>query len=83
MPKGSSKKGRKREDAAQAAVRVMQTIAEKSEAEPEITDDMRRAAATFGRIGGLIGGPKRAEALSPRRRAEIAKKAAQARWKKP
>ena len=30
--------------------------------------------------GGRIGGPKRAAALSPERRKEIAKRAAQARW---
>jgi len=86
MPKGSSKrskKPRKREDEAQAAVRVMETIAAKHEhAEPEIeiTDEMRAAAAVFGRIGGKIGGPARAAKLSPKKRSEIAKKAAAARW---
>ena len=86
MPKGSSKKPRKREDEAQAAVRVINTIAAKSEeCEPpiEITDEMRAAAAAFGRIGGKIGGPARAAALSPKKRSEIAKRAAAARWKKP
>lgn len=84
MPKGSSKKPRKkREDEAQAAVRIMATIAAKSEEETpvEITDEMRAAAAAFGRIGGKIGGPARAAALSPKKRSEIAKAAAQARWK--
>jgi hypothetical protein len=33
-----------------------------------------------GRKGGLKGGKARAEKLSPARRSEIAKKAAQARW---
>jgi hypothetical protein len=33
-----------------------------------------------GRRGGLKGGKTRAERLSPERRSEIAKKAAQARW---
>ena len=32
------------------------------------------------RNGGLIGGKKRAEGLTPDRRSEIAKVAAQARW---
>lgn len=85
MPKASSKRPKKkREDEAQSAVRVMNTIAEKSErdAEPVITDEMRAAAAAFGRIGGKIGGKKRAETLSPSRRAEIAKQAAAARWGK-
>ena len=85
MPKGSSKKPRKREDEAQAAVRIMETIAAKHETpepEVEITDEMRAAAAAFGRIGGKIGGKRRAESLSRKRRSEIAKKAAAARWAK-
>jgi len=81
MPKGSRKRP-KREDEAQAAVRVMNTIADRSEDEtPEITPEMRAAAAAFGRIGGKIGGPARAASLSKRRRSEIATKAAKARWK--
>lgn len=39
-------------------------------------------AQEFARSGGLKGGAARREALSPERRAEIAKKAASARWKK-
>ena len=82
MPKGSSKKRRKREDEAQAAVRVMETIAAKhEESKVEITDEMRAAAAAFGRIGGKIGGKRRAASLSATRRSEIAKAAAAARWK--
>ena len=34
------------------------------------------------RKGGLAGGKARAERLTPQQRSEIAKKAAQARWKK-
>jgi hypothetical protein len=88
MPKGSSKRPKKREDEAQAAVRVMNTIAARSEADApddapvEITDEMRAAAAAFGRIGGKIGGPARAASLTKKRRSEIAKKAAAARWQK-
>lgn len=40
------------------------------------------AAVELGRLGGLRGGKARAEALSPRRRKEIAKKAAASRWNK-
>ena len=36
----------------------------------------------FARTGGRIGGKKRAEALSAKRRKEIAQKAAEARWGK-
>ncbi len=39
-------------------------------------------AVALGRLGGLKGGRARAEKLTKERRAEIAKKAAQARWKK-
>lgn len=38
------------------------------------------AAVALGRLGGLKGGKARAEKLSPGKRSEIAKKAAQARW---
>lgn len=41
------------------------------------------AAVALGRLGGLKGGKARAEKLSPKKRAAIAKKAAQARWNKP
>ena len=37
-------------------------------------------AAALGRLGGLKGGPARAAALSARRRRDIARAAAQARW---
>jgi hypothetical protein len=40
------------------------------------------AAVALGRLGGLKGGKARAEALSKRKRSEIAKTAAAARWKK-
>jgi hypothetical protein len=39
-------------------------------------------AQALGRLGGMKGGKARAEKLSPKRRAEIAKRAAQARWKR-
>ena len=37
---------------------------------------------TFAQAGGLKGGKARAEKLSPEKRQEIAKRAAQARWKR-
>lgn len=44
---------------------------------------VRKAEATeLGRRGGLKGGPARKKALSKARRSEIAKKAAQKRWRK-
>lgn len=74
------KRSRKKEDEAQAAVRVMETIAERSE-KRDIPPEVSAAAAALGRRGGLKGGPARAAALSPKKRSEIAKKAAAARWK--
>ena len=38
------------------------------------------AAAALGRLGGLKGGPARAKALTAKKRSEIAKAAAAARW---
>jgi hypothetical protein len=40
------------------------------------------AAVSLGRRGGLKGGSARAASMSPKRRAEIARKAAKARWTK-
>jgi hypothetical protein len=48
--------------------------------EPESTKNP--AAVALGRLGGLKGGKARASKLTPEQRKEIAKKAAQARWKK-
>jgi hypothetical protein len=41
-----------------------------------------KAAQMLGKLGGLKGGPARAKALSPERKKAIARKAAEARWKK-
>jgi hypothetical protein len=50
--------------------------------EPSDTDSGKDAKAVAkGRRGGLKGGRARAASLSPRRRAEIARRAAAARWK--
>jgi hypothetical protein len=39
-------------------------------------------AVEFGREGGKVGGKARALTLTPEKRSEIARMAAQARWKK-
>lgn len=43
--------------------------------------DTHAAAVALGRRGGLKGGPARAKKLSRKRRIDIAKKAAEARWR--
>ena len=74
MPKGP--KGEKRPaDAVGAAVMVARIAT--GEIEDELTDDGKsKAAVELGRKGGQA----RAKKLSKKRRAEIAKKAAKARW---
>ena len=70
MPKRVSKR-----DDAQNALRVVeQAIGEPLKKNPH--------AVALGRMGGKIGGVKRAESLSPERKREIAEKAARTRWKK-
>jgi hypothetical protein len=52
-----------------------------------VTDDSAfakdPAAVALGRRGGLKGGKARAAKLSPERRSEIARAAAQKRWARP
>jgi hypothetical protein len=51
--------------------------------ETPITEDGKNAAAVaLGKLGGLKGGKARAASLTPKKRSEIAKKAAAARWNK-
>lgn len=51
---------------------------------PITPDDPNKdpAAVSLGRRGGLKGGTARAAKMTPQRRAEIARKAAKARWAK-
>lgn len=63
-----------------AAFIVDQTTNEEPAQEEQSTKNP--AAVALGRLGGLKGGKARAESLSAKRRKEIAKAAAKARWKK-
>lgn len=60
------------------AVRVMQiaTGEREEEYEPAVEDTRNPAAVEMGKLGGK----KRAESMTPERRAEIARKAARLRW---
>lgn len=74
MPRGP--KGEKRPaDVIGNAVKVMR-IATGEEADTPIDDGKDKAAQALGRKGGAA----RAKAMTPERRAEIAKKAAAKRW---
>jgi hypothetical protein len=61
---------------------VEQAIGEKLDGStlPDPNAGKNPAAVALGRLGGQKGGKARAEALSPRKRSAIAKKAAKARW---
>jgi hypothetical protein len=69
MPKRSSKRSRP-EDTNETAFRVMR----------EATGEKNPAAVALGRLGGRKGGPARAAKLSAKKRQQIARKAAMARW---
>lgn len=57
-------------------------IATREDKDKEVPPVEKNAAAVaLGRLGGLKGGKARAESLTPKKRSEIAKKAAAARWK--
>lgn len=83
MPKRSSK--RRSVDPNVTAFKTVQRIIAASEGrmpgrEPPDEPAKNPAAVALGRLGGLKGGKARAAKLSARQRAEIAKKAARARW---
>lgn len=50
---------------------------------PEPPDTRNPAAVALAKLGASKGGKARAKNLSPRKRSEIAKKAARARWQRP
>jgi hypothetical protein len=66
-------------DISQLAYQIVQEATQ--EVKEEITiKEKNPAAVALGRLGGLKGGPARAEKLSPKKRKEIARKAAKSRW---
>lgn len=78
---GDMKKSRKPRDPNQAAFAIVQEAVSEKPAEESASDKNPNAVA-LGRLGGLKGGKARAEALSARKRKEIARKAARKRWEK-
>ena len=71
MPKRSSK----RKDINELATSIVKEATSESK-------EKNPYAVALGRLGGLKGGKARAEKLSPKKRKEIAKQAARARWGK-
>ena len=82
MPERSNKK--RPRDPNELAYQIM---LESTGQTPKYTPEQKPknpAAVALGRLGGLKGGAARAAALSPRKRSQIAAKAARSRWaKKP
>jgi hypothetical protein len=72
MPERSSK--RRKPDENETAYRVV------AEATGSVERQKNPAAVELGRLGGMKGGPARAAKLSAKKRQQIARKAAMARW---
>ena len=77
MPKRSSKA-----DVNQVAKFIVDTVTGEGPAQKPAQGDSSKnpAAVALGKLGGKKGGPARAAKLSAKKRKEIAKKAAAARW---
>lgn len=61
---------------------ILDIVTGESEDTNTPTDGKNPAAVALGRLGGLKGGAARAKSLTAKKRSEIAKKAASARWAK-
>ena len=71
-----AKRSKKPADPNKAAAAIV------AEATEDEQPEKNPAAVALGRLGGKKGGPARAKKLSAKRRKEIAKKAAETRWRK-
>lgn len=85
MPKRTSKK---ETDVSLIAHRIIEQVTgepltpPKEPADKKPAKEKNPAAVALGKLGGLKGGKARAKKLSAKKRREIAKKAAETRWKK-
>lgn len=66
---------------AKLIVDIVTGDASQSDPLPATPDIRNPAAVALGRLGGLKGGKARAAKLTAKRRSEIARKAAEKRWK--
>jgi hypothetical protein len=80
MPNRSRKPSR---DENQLAASIVARAIGEAEQNPEEQPQSEKnpAAVALGRLGGLKGGKARAKKLSAKKRSEIAKRAAKARWR--
>ncbi|MBU0513865.1 MAG: hypothetical protein KJ621_03750 [Proteobacteria bacterium] len=76
------KKKKRPRDPNQLAHSIVKDATDPEPDAPPEDDGKNPHAVALGRLGGQKGGRARAAKLSAKRRKEIAKKAAQARWSK-
>lgn len=81
MPENRLKRPRDPAQLAKLMIDIASGEVEDREPEPPL-GGKDAAAVSLGRRGGLKGGKARAAKMTPERRAEIARKAAKARWSK-
>lgn len=77
-----AKKPTRPRDTNQLAKAIVDIATGEKDSAPKDESGKNPAAVALGRLGGLKGGKARAEKLSAKKRSEIAKKAAAARWGK-
>ncbi len=80
MPEPSSGRRLKRPRDPIALAKLIGDIAT-GQVEDKVEDTRNPAAVALGKLGGQKGGKARAAKLSQKKRAEIARKAATARWR--
>jgi hypothetical protein len=76
-----AKKSSRPKDVNQLAKSIVDLVTGDVDSTPVEDNGRNPAAVALGRLGGLKGGKARAEKLSAKKRSEIAKNAAAARWK--
>jgi hypothetical protein len=82
MPDRSKPSKVRPRDPNQLAYRIIQVPKYDPQAKLPPDPSKNPHAVALGRLGGLKGGPARAAALGPRKRSQLAAKAAKARWEK-
>lgn len=78
-----AKKQKRPRDPNQLARQIVDEATGQLPATEAVDSTKNRAAVELGRRGGLRGGLARAEKLTKQQRSEIARKAAQSRWRRP
>ena len=78
----SAQRPRRPRDSNQLAKLIVDMATGEAPPDTKAEDGRNPAAVALGRLGGMKGGKARAASLSKRKRVEIARAAAKARWGK-